>query len=201
MIRRLAAVTLLGLSLAACSTDHALPTALPDAPALARGGEDGGSVRVNGRYEVAMLDNCDPSSPWPGGCTIAGTVTLQAFSAAVAALGLHPDWRFDPANIVVKPNAKLRVPNLGGREHTFTRVAQFGGGFVPQLNNPARIPDTGRVAPECNPALVDFIEPGEATEVRTDHGGGKARDHDERYQCCIHPWMRATVHVRHAAPR
>ncbi|MES2522098.1 MAG: hypothetical protein V4617_05305 [Gemmatimonadota bacterium] len=198
---------LLLLALAACS-DHTIPTASPAPglePSLSRsaGADDARAdhARAGGRYLVAMLDNCDAVS-WVnlGGCTINGTVTVPAFQAAVASLGGHPDWRNDPVVMDVKWNAKLLVTNLGGRDHTFTRVAAFGGGYVAPLNNPARIPDTGRIAPECNPALVDIVSPGEETEVRVDHGT-RVKNHDERYQCCIHPWMRTTVQVRHDAPR
>ena len=196
--RRALAAPLALLALAAGCADGPAPTAAPTpAPALDRGG----TVREQGRYPVAMLDDCDAVS-WIGfgECAIAGAVTRAQFQAAVAAMGFHPAWRNAPEALDVKQNAKLRVTNAGGREHTFTRVARFGGGFVAPLN---RLPDTRIVAPECALAAAQpdaIVEPGAAIEVRVDHGG-HVGDHDERYQCCIHPWMRTTVRVRHDAPR
>ena len=196
MTARLALAALLALA-AACA-DGPLPTAAPaPTPLLDRGG----TVREEGRYPIAMRDDCDAVS-WIGfgGCAIQGTVTRPAFQASLASIGFHPDWRFDPASLDVKQNAKLLVTNAGGREHTFTRVAQFGGGFVPALN---RLPDTRTVAPECTLAASQpdaIIPPGTSAEVRVDHQG-QVGDHDERYMCCIHPWMRTTVHVRHDAAR
>ena len=68
----------------------------------------------------------------------------------------------------------------GGEEHTFTEVAEFGGGVVPPLNSgvPTR--------PECLAlAPTDFIASGAQT-THTFEAGETAK-----YQCCIHPWMRA----------
>jgi hypothetical protein len=192
------APALLLLALAACS-DRPLPTAGPAPEASLSRAADRGTVREKGRYQVAMLDNCGgPTWAGFGGCEIQGAVSRPAFQASLAAIGYHPDWRNDPASLDVKWNAKLLVTNEGGRDHTFTRVAAFGGGYVPGLN---RLPDTRTIAPECAvPRPEEIVEPGAAIEVRTDHGG-HVGDHDERYQCCIHPWMRTTVHVRHRAPR
>jgi hypothetical protein len=81
----------------------------------------------------------------------------------------------------------LAAVNLGGETHTFTEVDDFGGGIVPQLNDLAGVPVP---APECL-ALVsdDFIPPGGSdSEVEDEEG-------TELYQCCIHPWMRAKVHI------
>ena len=46
------------------------------------------------------------------------------------------------------------------------------------------------VAPEClNLAPGDFVAPGQTfTETEDEEG-------DEKYQCCIHPWMRLDLHV------
>jgi hypothetical protein len=76
------------------------------------------------------------------------------------------------------------IANRGGRPHTFTKVANFGGGKIP---NPAL--NEGLVtAPEC-PASVD-IPPGGSTRI----SGLTVGNH--RFQCCIHPWQRALVKVQ-----
>jgi hypothetical protein len=78
--------------------------------------------------------------------------------------------------------------NRGGEVHTFTEVAQFGGGIVPILNTLTNNPV---VAPECN-ALEpdDFVAPGGTYREEPLEGSGTAR-----FQCCIHPWMRLEVKV------
>src|SRR5438477_4420652 len=43
-------------------------------------------------------------------------------------------WRFDPSRVTVPRGRQLEVENEGGETHTFTKVAKFGGGFVPLLN-------------------------------------------------------------------
>ena len=69
------------------------------------------------------------------------------------------------------------------------RRKPFGGGIVPALNTLAHTPVE---APECQ-ALesYDFIAPGATYQSDTEEEQG-----DEKYQCCIHPWMRLTAHVR-----
>ena len=42
----------------------------------------------------------------------------------------HPSWRNEPWYISINAGQKVRVTNLGGRQHTFTHVANLGGGFV-----------------------------------------------------------------------
>ena len=37
--------------------------------------------------------------------------------------------------------------------------------------------------------LSDLVAPGATTSEVADEAG------DEKYQCCIHPWMRAAVHI------
>jgi len=84
---------------------------------------------------------------------------------------------------VIKLGQSLVVRNAGGRPHTFTRVENFGGGKAP---NPAL--SKGLVqAPECPPSVN--IAAGGRTVV----SGLSAGSH--RFQCCLHPWMRAIVEV------
>ena len=69
-----------------------------------------------------------------------------------------------------------------GRTHTFTEVANFGGGKVPPLSK-------GLItAPEC-PGSMD-IPPGGSTTLSSLAPG------NHRFQCCIHPWMRALIKVK-----
>src|SRR5262249_25588937 len=92
-------------------------------------------------------------------------------------------WRIVPTYLKPEPGAQLSVRNAGGRGHTFTEVARYGGGFIPVLN-------IGLTpAPECTPALAPVIPPGGRAEVN----GLAVGNH--KFQCCIHPWMRALVKV------
>ena len=53
--------------------------------------------------------------------------------------------------------------------HTFTQVAAFGGGIVPQLNNLSHNPV---VAPECTTLEEDdFVAPGGTYEEEIDTNG------------------------------
>src|SRR5215470_9658506 len=98
---------------------------------------------VASAQKVHLLDDCDPQDPaWAptGGCTLKdGDVTVAEFNAelvsplADAVIG-HQAWRFDPAYLDIESDETLRVKNKGGRTHTFTEVAQFGGGRVDALN-------------------------------------------------------------------
>lgn len=140
--------------------------------------------------QISILDYCDPTDPgWAptGGCLLKeGDVTFAEFNAlltstrSTAVVG-HPAWRFEPSFVEVSPRDSVRATNLGGRNHTFTEVAEFGGGMVPPLNQGLT------EAPEC--ATATIIPPGEREVVRSLSEG------DHRFQCCIHPWMRALIKV------
>jgi plastocyanin len=73
---------------------------------------------------------------------------------------------------------------------TFTEVAQFGGGFIPQLNH-------GETAvPECalgfSSVAVARTRILQGSQLQFT-GLSKGEHH---FQCCIHPWMRMTVVVK-----
>jgi hypothetical protein len=144
--------------------------------------------------KVRMQDDCDPSDPgWnaTGGCALhTGTVTEAEFAAfsvnttgsplALSVIG-HPAWRNDPGYSVLPIGDELKVVNTGGRNHTFTEVAEFGGGRVPALR-------TGLApAPECASAPV--IPAGARVDI-ADLSPGL-----HKFQCCLHPWMRTVVSV------
>ncbi len=151
-------------------------------------GNDGGG----GGPQIAIRDDCDPTDPaWnpTGGCLLKkGDVTFAEFfgeldSPLAAAVIGHQAWRNDPPYLEVKAGQDVRVKNVGGRGHTFTEVAAFGGGKVPvpPLNEGLT------TAPEC-PGSID-IAPGDAAKL----AGLAIGNH--RFICCIHPWMRAQIEV------
>jgi plastocyanin len=142
---------------------------------------------------IAVMDDCDPSDPlWNtlGGCTLRkGSVSVAEFASLLFSplsgtipVG-HPSWRNEPAYVSTRAGRIVRARNWGGRTHTFTEVADFGGGFVADLNGSLD------PAPQCNPAEVEFLAPGASVEIELAAGTHK-------FQCCIHPWMRAAVEVK-----
>jgi plastocyanin len=152
------------------------------------------SKDAHGSHHVAIVDDCDPNDPdWnpTGGCVLrGGVVTEDEFGAlltsplSTAVVG-HPAWRMEPSYLRVSTGTSVRVSNDGGRLHTFTEVAQFGGGRVPPLNVGLT------VAPECAPTApnANDLPPGERLELNNLSPG------NHKYQCCIHPWMRALIKV------
>jgi plastocyanin len=146
----------------------------------------------SGRAHIAILDDCDPRDPlWNnvGGCTLRrGDVTFAEFlgendSPLAAAVIGHQAWRNEPAYLKIHRGTAVRVRNEGGRPHTFTKVAAFGGGKVPlpPLNEGLQ------TAPEC-PGSLD-LAPGDSIRLTLAVG-------NHRFMCCIHPWMRALIKVK-----
>src|ERR1700719_1693917 len=168
-----------------------------------------GMMGEGGRHatpaQVVALDECDPvtfnlpSNVGPGFCknvalgyTPLGYTTTFSNLFAEAAAG-HPDpkWDFEPDNLTVDEGTPIIAVNQGGEPHTFTEVAQFGGGFIPQLNGPNET-----AGPEC---AMGFSRV-EVARTRILQGSqlqvtGLSKG-VHRFQCCIHPWMHTTVVVK-----
>lgn len=148
----------------------------------AQGGDPGRRIFVR--------DQCggDTWAPF-GGCLISGPVERPAWLERVLETGSHPLWANSPVRTTVQEGTTLEVVNVGGRGHTFTRVASFGGGIIPLLNTRD---DTAIPAPECSGAIVNIPAAGGSVS-QTFSGIG-----EQKYQCCFHPWMRTTVKVTEA---
>jgi plastocyanin len=134
---------------------------------------------------------CPEGAPFPGSNSYAGNVTVNEFfdllfsplAPGDQVIG-HPSWRNEPSYVTIPQGQTVRVTNRGGRAHTFTKVADFGGGFVTPLNG-ALLP-----APECgNPGQLIFVPYG-GSQTLTGLAPGL-----HKFQCCIHPWMRGAVRV------
>src|SRR5271157_551215 len=100
--------------------------------------------------QVVALDECDPATFNAAlGPDFCKNVTLGAFTTlsnlfALAAAGTpDPGWDFEPDTLVMGEGTILSVVDQGGEPHTFTEVKQFGGGFIPGLN------DGQATVPEC----------------------------------------------------
>jgi plastocyanin len=150
------------------------------------------SISANANTHVSVQDQCDPASfnaaLGAGACSKQGSMTLAQFNSELSATHRVAAWQFVPQNLTVRVGQSITATNDGGEAHTFTEVAQFGGGIVPALNQAS---GNTVVAPECQQlTAADMIASGTTftnaaeTTVGTEH-----------YQCCIHPWMRATVTV------
>ena len=141
-------------------------------------------------FTIEMLDRCEPETfnAQQIECVGDGKVTFADFIAELEKKQVHHQWRFRPPRLGLKAERPFQAVNLGGEEHTFTEVEEFGGGFVPDLNT---LSGNLVPAPEClDFASLEFVEPGEATEEEEEEEGTVL------YQCCIHPWMRTVLEVR-----
>lgn len=176
-----------------------LGTTLIAAPgAGADEGKAGNSKRVR------ILDDCDQASFnaafGPGACVGDGETTVDDLMAQLGATGSAEGWAFKPANFHVDADESIKAVNKGGEFHTFTEVAAFGGGCIQDVNDIVR-PKLQPV-PECAPtvevdgemvpaALVGTgVEPGGTLQVNPLKPG------THKFECLVHPWMRAVVGVR-----
>jgi plastocyanin len=140
------------------------------------------------QHAVTLFDACDPETfnavLGPGMCTRSGGVRFDKFVEELTRHHSAGAWHFAPPEVTMRVGQLLVAENRGGEAHTFTEVEDFGGGNVPFLNN---LVGLTTVAPECAQAVM--IQPGgSSSETETDAGV-------EKYQCCIHPWMRAEVRI------
>lgn len=184
-----AAIGATGLLVLAACADPGGTTAPTTSAAAARAALVAGA----GDGLVTIRDACDPTTfnaalQNPSACVRAGGVRFEKFLAELGERQQVGGWRFAPPTVEMAEGGTLVAVNRGGEVHTFTEVEEFGGGINATLNELSGNPVA---APECLALRsVDFLAAG-ATQSETEDEAG-----DEHYQCCIHPWMRTTVHVR-----
>ena len=179
------------------SSTPSAPSAIAANPALADGTAVNRLMKASGDVIVNLMDACDPETfnapppagAGPGTCVRNGGVTFQNFIEQLMRFGSVGAWHMAPPNSNLLVGQHFLAVNHGGEVHTFTEVEEFGGGIVPALNTLANTPVE---APECK-ALEsdDFIAPGATYQSDTEEEQG-----EEKYQCCIHPWMWLTAHIR-----
>ena len=170
-------------------------------PASAKSHKDKG-----GNVNIHLLDYCDPATFNPilgdGACvrdTSSGFITFNGFIAELTAEASAGAWRFNPNPVQANEKSQLVITNVGGELHTFTKVKNFGGGFVDVLNQLSHNPN---VAPECGTVVNGQIipQPPGPDNLYIPAGGNASHAGSEEtvnYQCCIHPWMRTTVNAHH----
>jgi plastocyanin len=147
--------------------------------------------------QIVALDECDPLSfnaaLGPDFCknvALGASTTLSDLFSKAAAGTPDPGWDFEPDEISIKKDATLTVVDQGGEPHTFTEVAEFGGGFIEGLNAGEE------TVPECRGGFknVDVAKTRILQGSQTQVTGLSKGEH--RFQCCIHPWMRVKVDVK-----
>lgn len=145
---------------------------------------------------VQMLDACDPetfnAAVGPSTCVRkGGGVTFDRFIGQLLRKGEAPAWRFSPARLKLDAGGTITAHNRGGEFHTFSEVAEFGGGCIQELNNVLGLDPV----PEC----AGF--PGGVFGATAVPPGGKLTTGEldagvHRFICLIHPWMRTTAEAR-----
>ena len=145
---------------------------------------------------VNMQDACDDVSfnaAFGDGICIdglGGGVTVDTFLQVLENSQKMGAWHFAPGKVNLRDGQAVQAYNSGGEQHTFTEVAEFGGGFITELND---LVGAGDTVDECDlfgGAPIEFINPGDTSDPEVESPG------THKYMCCIHPWMRATVTVR-----
>lgn len=167
---------------------------------------DGGSERFRVRDDCdAATFNADPPTG-PGLGVICdqnfgGDETFLEFIDEVTATQQAEHWRFQPDSTTIDRGQSTSIQSRAGETHTFTRVAKFGGGVVPLLND---LSGAGPTVAECGspetgplpPSTTNFIVLA-GTEGAGPRAGSAALPRGTtKWQCCIHPWMRSTITVR-----
>jgi plastocyanin len=146
--------------------------------------------------QIVALDECDPATfnaaLGPDFCknVALGAATKFADFVAKAAAGTpDPKWDFEPDAIEVGKGTTLVVVDQGGEPHTFTEVAQFGGGFITALNGgQPTVPECAGGFSNVAVAKTRILQGSQSLISGLSKG-------EHRYQCCIHPWMHTTVTV------
>jgi hypothetical protein len=164
---------------------------------------------------IRQRDDCEPASfnaaVGDGTCVGDGETTFPDFFAEFQQTGQVDKWRFNNDHAGIDRGTAITVTNRGGETHTFTRVAAFGGGFVPPLNAVPGSDTPQAPAPECvadpnappdqlapkAPNFTDidnlnmFIDAGHSAPTPRLTKRGVVR-----FQCCIHPWMHTEITVK-----
>ncbi len=141
---------------------------------------------------IQMMDACDPETFneefGDGTCVRQGGVSLDAFITQLVHSQKAGSWNFAPGNVRLREGEEFVAENHGGETHTFTKVEEFGGGFIGDLNDLSGNPVP---APEClDFGTMVFIPAGGSSDAEVQPAGV------HHYMCCIHPWMRTDVIVR-----
>jgi len=149
--------------------------------------------------QVVALDECDPATfnaptaAGPDFCknvAVGASTTFSALFAKAAAGTPDPNWDFEPDTLYIHKGTAIQAVDQGGEPHTFTEVAQFGGGFIPGLNGgEAPVPECAGGFSRVEVARTRILQGSQLTVKDLSKG-------EHLFQCCIHPWMRMKVEVK-----
>jgi hypothetical protein len=143
---------------------------------------------------VQILDACDPktfnAALGDGTCVRkGGGVKFDKFIDQLVTKGEAPAWRFSPERLKLRTGGTITARNRGGEFHTFSEVAAFGGGCIPEINELLGL----EPVQEC--AIADiFVTTGVPPGARLTTESLDAGKH--RFMCLIHPWQRTTARAR-----
>ena len=139
-----------------------------------------------------LRDNCEPTSFnaefGPGFCKKAdGTVTLAKFRAALATGGSGA-WWIRQHEITLDKGDTVAAKNVGGIIHTYTEVAEYGLGCIPEWNT--ALPNVTVNNCDFGKFIATIVPQGATSAPQTLSKGV------HKFQCLVHPWMRTLVTVR-----
>ena len=156
--------------------------------------------------EFRVRDDCDPATfnaaIGEGTCVerFDGGTTFEEFLEELGEDGEVGSWKFNPDDKDLDRGQGTVLRSRAGEFHTFTRVAEFGGGIVGVLNDIGGFGDT---VTECRnrkragpPKRDESVRARGRARAGPVAGKGDMPKGTTKWQCCIHPWMRSTVTVR-----
>ena len=177
------------VALTACFTvTAALATALSSSQVFRiRDDCDPATFNANPPAGPGLGEICSPQ--FDGGTTFAEFIQELSEDQEVGA------WRFNPDEVRLDRRQGTVLESRSGEVHTFTRVAEFGGGVVPDLN---LLANSGPPRPEClaPPSDTNIIVPNGAALAGPTAGSDALPSGTTKWQCCIHPWMKSEIEVR-----
>jgi hypothetical protein len=192
-------VLLVGVALAVVACDGPSRVAAPRETATVTRAANTRRVSAEWKHGLIRLqvrDQCDPATfneaVGSGTCaptpTVGRRVLFQDFLAQLQQNHNARGWFNTLGLVLATPHSTIDALNTGGEAHTFTRVAKYGGGFVPFLNP---LSNTPVEAPECaSLPASEILAPGQ-----TDHEVLPNTPGLYHYQCCVHPWMKTDVMI------
>jgi len=160
--------------------------------------------RIRDECDAATFNAGPPTGPGLGNICdprFGGDQTFADFIDEVAQTQEAEHWRFQPEQTTVDRGERTTFQSRGGETHTFTRVANFGGGVVPVLND---LSGAGPTVPECGspasgplpPSATNFFVLAGTDSAGPTAGSAALPRGTTKWQCCIHPWMQSTITVR-----
>ena len=165
---------------------------------LATARSDAQAFRIRDDCDPATFNAAPPTGPGLGEiCDPAfdGGTTFAEFIEELTEDQEIGSWDFNPDDVELDRRERTIIESRAGEFHTFTRVEEFGGGVVPELNE---LIGAGPTRPECfaAPGPANIPVPAGATVPGPTAGSAALPGGRTNWQCCIHPWMKSEIEVR-----